>query len=298
VVEASFRPATAKVALVQWAGEASWPLPLAPIDYRVRYSATGMDRARARDTLLAGEPLLDRYLLQFWPALPAPDAVIYETSRCAAYWNAHARTLPSPPTPRERAEAKRRELAAREEVLREAAKAAEARRWGGRLPDERVRRINGALVLARLDRQLVDGIAGLDPATQRAVAVWAARRACAAAGLTDLDWVKPALAALERGESLPFADLGEAFRLLSADPHVRRTSVASYDGQYKRVSQQHMAVPALWSAAAGDPLGAGLESLFHAMITFGSDYRRLLSEVRDAFPELAERDPGGGRRRP
>jgi hypothetical protein len=40
VVEASFRPATAKVALVQWAGEASWPLPLAPIDYRVRYSAT------------------------------------------------------------------------------------------------------------------------------------------------------------------------------------------------------------------------------------------------------------------
>ena len=64
VVEASFRPVTAKVALVQWAGEASWPLPLAPIDYRVRYSATGMDRARGRDPLLAGEPLLDRYLLQ------------------------------------------------------------------------------------------------------------------------------------------------------------------------------------------------------------------------------------------
>ena len=64
VVEASFRPVTAKVALVQWAGEASWPLPLASIDYRVRYNATGMDRASGRDTLLAGEPLLDRYLLQ------------------------------------------------------------------------------------------------------------------------------------------------------------------------------------------------------------------------------------------
>jgi hypothetical protein len=73
VVEASFRPATAKVALVQWAGEASWPLPLAPIDYRVRYSATGMDWARGRDTLLAGEPLLDRYLLQFWPAPSGPS---------------------------------------------------------------------------------------------------------------------------------------------------------------------------------------------------------------------------------
>jgi hypothetical protein len=27
------------------------------------------------------------------------------------------------------------------------------------------------------------------------------------------------------------------------------------------------------------------------MVTFGTDYRRLLSEVRDAFPELAERGP-------
>jgi len=294
VVEASFRPVTAKVALVQWAGEASWPLPLAPIDYRVRYSATGMDRARGRDTLLAGEPLVDRYLLQLWPAPLAPDAVIRETSRCAAYWNAHARTLPSPPTPQERAEAKQRERAAREQARQEAARAFEARRWGGRLPDERVRRTNGALELARLDRELVDGITDLDPATQRAVAVWAARRACAAAGLTDLDWVKPVLAALERGESLPFADLGEAFRLLDADPHVRRTTVASYDGRDEHISQQHMAVPALWSAAADDPLGAGLESLFHAMVTFGIDYRRLMSEVREAFPELAERDPGGG----
>jgi len=298
VVEASFRPATAKVALVQWAGQASWPLPLVPIDYRVRYSATGMDRAQGRDTLPAGEPLLDRYQLQFWSAPLAPDAVIREASRCAAYWHAHARTLPSPPTSLERADAKRREQEARERVRREAAKTAEARRWGGRLPDERVRRINGAQELARLDRELVDGIADLDPTTQRAVAVWAARRACAAAGLTDLDWVKPALAALERGESLPFTDLGEAFRLLDADPHVRRTSVAPYDGRLENLSQQHMAVPALWSAAADDPLGATLESLFHAMVTFGIDYRRLLSDVRDAFPELAERDPGGGRRRP
>jgi hypothetical protein len=58
-----------------------------------------------------------------------------------------------------------------------------------------------------------------------------------------------------------------------------------------------MAVPALWSAGADDPLQAGLESLFHAMVTAGSDYRSLLSDVRDAFPELPERDPGGGRRR-
>ena len=52
VVEASFLPVTAKVALVEWAFQASWPLTLAPIDYRVRYSTTGMDRARERNTLL------------------------------------------------------------------------------------------------------------------------------------------------------------------------------------------------------------------------------------------------------
>jgi len=110
--------------------------------------------------------------------------------------------------------------------------------------------------------------------------------------------VKPVLAALERGESLLFANLREAFRLLDADPDVRRTTVASYDGQHEHVSRQHMALPALWAAAVGEPLGSGLESLFHALVTFGLDYRRFLSEVRDAFPELARHDRGGGRRRP
>jgi len=228
VVEVSFRPATAQVVLVQWAGEASWPLPLASIDYRVRYNATGMDRASGRDTLLAGEPLLDRYLLQLWPAPPAPDAVIRAASRCASYWRTHAHTLPAPPTPQERAEAKQRERVAKEQARQEAERAFEARRWGGRLPDERVRRTNGALELARLDRELVDGIADLAPATQRAVAVWAARRACAAAGLSDLDWAKPALAALERGVAAVLR------RRRGVSPAGRRSQRASYDRRLLR----------------------------------------------------------------
>ena len=196
--------------------------------------------------------------------------------------------MPPPPTPEERAEAKQREREAGERVSQETAKAFEARRWGGRLPDERVRRTNGALELARRDRELVDGITDLDPATQRSVAVWGA--AGVRSRRTDRPrLVKPALPALERGESLPFADLRDAFRLLDADPHVRRTTVASYDGRHEHVSQQHIAVPGLWSAAADDPLRSGRESLFHAMVTFGIDHPHLLSEVRDAFPELAER---------
>ncbi|WP_228684703.1 hypothetical protein [Amycolatopsis thermoflava] len=154
VVEVSFRPQTAAVRLVQWAGEASWPLDLEPVDYRVRYCASGMDRARAKDTRLSGEPPLDRYLLQLWPTPPADDAVVRETSATAAYWHEHARTLPPPPTPEQRAEARRRERLERDRAHREAARAAEARRWGGRPPGERLKRVNGGLVLARLDRDL------------------------------------------------------------------------------------------------------------------------------------------------
>ena len=288
VVEASFRPASAQVALVEWAGQAAWPLPLVPIDYlRVRYSATGMDQARQKDTLRAGEPLVDRYLLQLWPAPPAPDAVIRATSRCAADWLARARTLPSPPTREQPAEAKRQERAAKVRARFDAAPAAQSHLWGGPLPDERVRGERVARRLAKLDRKLLDGIAELDPATQRAVAIWAARRACAVAGLTDLDWVKPAFAAFERGESLPF-DLGAASGLLRADPHVRLTTVTSPDGGSQNVPQQDMALNTLRSAAAEDPLSAALESLWYAIVTFGVDYRRLLSEVREAFPKLAE----------
>jgi hypothetical protein len=187
--------------------------------------------------------------------------------------------LPSPPTPQQRAEAKQRERAAREQARPKAARASEARRWAAGCPT------NGSggptEQLARLDRDLVYGIIDLDSAIQRA-----------AAGLTDLDWVKPALAALERGESLPFADLREAFGLLDADSRVRRTTVASDDGRHEHVSQQHMAVPALWSAAADDPLGAGLECLFQALD------RLLAPRVRGArrVPELVEPDPRDGRR--
>lgn len=72
-VEVSFRPASAGSALVQWAGEASWELDLEETDYRVRYCAQGMDAAHRQDTRLSEEPQLDRYLVRFWPAPPAPD---------------------------------------------------------------------------------------------------------------------------------------------------------------------------------------------------------------------------------
>ncbi|HJQ47318.1 MAG TPA: hypothetical protein VJ870_13535 [Amycolatopsis sp.] len=291
-VEASFRPQSDSVHLMQWAGEASWPLALDQVDYRVRYCASGMDQARAKDTRLAGQPLLDRYLLQLWPAPVAADAVVRQTSASAAYWHAHARTLPVPPTPAERAAARRQERLARQTARAEAARAAEAQRWDGRPPSERLRRVNGGLALARLDRELVDGLENLDETTQRAVATWTARRACDEARLSDLDWVAAALTALDRGRPLPqpFDDHHAAFERLRIDARVPRTAVPSYDGRHDRISQQHAVLPVVRSAAAADTLAAGVESVFHATVTFGNGYPRLFAELRRAFPALpAER---------
>jgi hypothetical protein len=119
VVEVPFRPLT-EMHLVQWGASEMWPLALELTDYRVRYCATGMDRAHAHDTRRDGEPLVDRYLLQLWPAPPAPDAVVRETSRHAARRHAHARSLPPPPSRRERAEWQRRERIRRQQARKAA----------------------------------------------------------------------------------------------------------------------------------------------------------------------------------
>lgn len=89
-------PVSAHSLLMEWAGEASWELDLKEIDYRVRYCAQGMDQANREDTRLGDEPLLDRYLLQFWPAPPEPDRVVRQTTEIAAYWHDFARAQPSP----------------------------------------------------------------------------------------------------------------------------------------------------------------------------------------------------------
>lgn len=77
------------VAIVEWGGKC-YPFPLLPGSYRVRYCARGMDLGRHRDTTLTGEAPVDFYSLAFWPADPAPDCVIKQTSEAAAYWHKHA----------------------------------------------------------------------------------------------------------------------------------------------------------------------------------------------------------------
>ncbi|RDI66938.1 hypothetical protein DFR76_1039 [Nocardia pseudobrasiliensis] len=95
VAEVSFYPASDQSFLMQWAGEAYWELDLEEgVDYRVRYCARGMDRAREQDVGLDDEPVVDRYLLQFWPAPPEPDRIVRQSSQVGAYAHEYAREQP------------------------------------------------------------------------------------------------------------------------------------------------------------------------------------------------------------
>jgi hypothetical protein len=87
IVEVPFRPVEEETWLLQWNGSMAWELELEERDYRVRYSATGMDAAWRLNNRDNGEPQTDRYLLQFWPAPPEPARVLKQTSTQAA--NSH-----------------------------------------------------------------------------------------------------------------------------------------------------------------------------------------------------------------
>jgi hypothetical protein len=201
IVEVSFKPTSGEVALVQWGGEAAWPLDIEEVDLRARYSAWGMDQAREADTCLDGQPQLDRYLLQLWPVPASSDRVLKQTSATAVYWHESARRLPPPPTPEEKAGAERRAELERQEGRR---RFEDELHWGGVRPSERLRSVGGnVLGLVPLDRPLLDDLANADPGVQRAIARWSARHAYDAAGLSSLDWVAPAIGALERGDALP-----------------------------------------------------------------------------------------------
>ncbi|MFJ8079249.1 hypothetical protein ACIQ6Y_01290 [Streptomyces sp. NPDC096205] len=318
VVEASYRPVSDTSLLVQWAAEDSWPLGLEETDLRVRYCARGMDEAREADTRGDAEAPYDHYLLQFWPAPPAPDRILKQTARTAAYWHGYAAEQPPPPTPAERAEAERRVRLTQEEEEREHLLAHEREEWGGRLPSRALREVGGNVHgLLPFDPSLVHALDDAGPSLQRAAAVLAARRACEVAGLSGLDWIAAGLAALDEGRPLPppFDDPDRMWRALDSDPRVPDRTVAqavppepsripevrlpaqvvgpaaaliessgasgttSYVGEL-RLSQPHMALPALLAAAEPDPLRAALDAVHAAVTAYGEDYPSLLAEVR------------------
>ena len=95
IVEASFSVGPSGISLMEWAGQASYRIPISPGTYRVRYCAMNMQRGRDTDNILEGMPPVDSYSLAIWPSMASPDVVIKQTSEIAAYWHRFARSLGS-----------------------------------------------------------------------------------------------------------------------------------------------------------------------------------------------------------
>jgi hypothetical protein len=290
-VEVPFRPRRRRLALTSFDDAFDVRLP-AKGDLRARFCAVGMDAAHAQDTTLDDEPTVDRYLLALWPAEPAPDAVLRQTGEHAAYWHREARAVRVPTKKERAAEAKKRRKAEKKEEARATA-AAEKQLWGGRRPTRRLRKLGGnVLGVARSHRDLLDAFAALDAGAQRDVACWLARRAFEIAGLADRDWVRPALAALDRGAPLPppFTRKKAVFPLvqddLAAEGGTLAVGVWRAAGTPRAwpVHRPSFAVPAIFSATHPDPLRALVDTFSHAEATFGDRAAELLAELRDRLP--------------
>ena len=87
IVEVSFLPVAPEITVYGLDGSTSADFRLPVRSYRVRYSANGMDEGKRVDVVQDDEPVVDRYLLQFWPGEAAADAVRKQTSAVAKQWH-------------------------------------------------------------------------------------------------------------------------------------------------------------------------------------------------------------------
>lgn len=260
---------------------------------RARWSAQGMDAAREADNRLDGESALDAYLLQLWPAPPAPDVVLRQTARSAAYWHEVARNSPPPPSPehvaRQAAE-QQRQL----EVERQARDEQDLLdSWGGSLPNPRVLALGYGRPreLAQQDRLLLDLVGAMEEPALRQLTAWICRTSCRHAGLEDADWVAPTLAALERGAPLPppFDNSASAWDRLSAHWAAGddEASEVTYEVSYEigeaagrtPLAPEAAALDAVLSTDTDDPLRAAIDALVGAGCSF-DDPQDWYDEVR------------------
>lgn len=87
VVEAGWLLNSGPVVLEDWNATKVCEIPLEMGSYRVRYSARRFGEAVEGGEEGKQKPI-ESYLLAFWPAPYAEDAVLRQTSEQAGYWNA------------------------------------------------------------------------------------------------------------------------------------------------------------------------------------------------------------------
>ncbi|GLQ12316.1 hypothetical protein GCM10007913_42490 [Devosia yakushimensis] len=92
IVEVSCQAPKGEVALSEWAADSGPPMAVPAGSYRARYHARKMQAANELDTNVTEVPV-DTYRLDLWPAPPAADRIIKQTSEVAAYWHGWAKGL-------------------------------------------------------------------------------------------------------------------------------------------------------------------------------------------------------------
>lgn len=292
IVEVSFRP-VGDLRITSFDELEVWNLHLPDSDYRVRYSACGVDWDYKNGYDPTDRVRAARLLLQFWPSAPAPDRIIRQTTRSAAHMHELAREAPLPPTPEEKAEAARQAEVAKYEAARQFALKQETESWGGRLPNDRIRALGSiALSVAAYDRGLPEALSDATDEDQAHVARWIARRTLTEAGMTALPWIVQALTEVEAGRGLlpVFQDDHAPWLLLRTDPDLPQTVVTTLDGRHPNSSQQYAALPALLALKHDDTLKSALLAFNAAAATFGPGHTtELIAEIREAFPEIFAR---------
>lgn len=270
VVEVSFQSESDEAFLTGLMGE-EFPFDLPRGEYRVRYCASGFDEAMVSDEGT------DSYLLQFWPAPPAPGRILVQTSEGAEAWHRARRTI----APEEMND---------QEILDAAERRDRARaRWGDRVPNDRLMELVDAGspldVLTELDVDLEFAIADADEITQRQIAAWAALRCLEVSGLSGESLLEPAVDALRSGESPPppFDELRYGWDVLEWS-RVRRTSVPAPPDGASRDSPEEWAIRALQYSTGRDSLISALQSVVCLAYVHGRDgYRQAFADLRAEF---------------
>ncbi|ALE81368.1 hypothetical protein WY02_26725 [Pseudonocardia sp. AL041005-10] len=285
VVEVSFPITRGPVGLFSGFVDDHADLGLPPGFYRVRYSADGMDAARAMDCRIDDASALDDYLLQFWPAPAEPDRVVRTGSEIARHRHDNAAGLPSPTrTPSQRADDRARDP----EHARQRAIELDLRRTGQRAPGP-LGSIGFAYTLALVDDDLADHLTTLPPDRQRGLALRTAHRTVAGTGLDRVAWIGDVLPRLGQAPLPPvFLDESTALAALAATPKVPCTVVTSPDERRAPTLAQAMALPALAAVTHPDATVALLETVHHALAAAGEEgYRDVLADLRSASADPA-----------
>ncbi|NLE80296.1 MAG: transposase [Rhodococcus sp.] len=165
----------------------------------------------------------------------------------------------------------------------------EAIRWGGRPPSEKLRANSYAVGIAGRDRALADAITRARPPKLRRIAAWAARRAYTVAGIATIEWIRPALSALDQGEPLPHPfGVQESMALwqaFEADAAIETTVTG--DVENRVVPAAMRAMSAISTAVQQDPMNAAFHCLDIAVTTDDSNYVSLIADLRrEFFPKL------------